>query len=78
MNSETLEKSLIPILGAVLGYQVTGWCLGEPLFERFNHEAMLFVFLLLSIGVTGWLAWLLDAYNPFETRASLLTWLIPI
>jgi hypothetical protein len=78
MDTELAFRLPLLPFGGILGYQVTGWFFGETLFGSVNLDAMTCVFLLLAVGVTGWLAGLIDSTERYETRVAFLSWLIPL
>ncbi len=49
--------------------------MGKRLCETWNGELMLLVFLILGVGVTGWLYFTLDATSRYPSHLGRTVWL---
>ena len=65
----------MPVVAGMLSYQVTGWCIGDRVFDSLNSEAMLFTFLAAGLALTGWLAWKQDEYSAAASFSGRAYWI---
>jgi hypothetical protein len=65
----------LPILAGFLTFQISGWFLGERMFESRNSEAMLFTFLFGGVALLGWLLYTQDSYSSNTSYVGRVVWI---
>jgi hypothetical protein len=65
----------LPVLAGFLAFQVSGWFMGERIFDSMNSEAMLFTFLFGGVLLLGWLLYKQDSYSSHTSYLGRTVWI---
>ena len=65
----------LPFLAGFLTFQISGWFIGERVFDSLNSEAMLFTFLFGGTALLGWLLFKQDSYSSTTSYIGRTVWI---